>query len=67
MTELFNLVGESPSNVVGAYRGLVMLQETYNLDIIQMAAGTVSYHGEVFKVRILVFVFMKKNIKKTFL
>ena len=51
MTELFNLVGESPSNVVGAFRGLVMLQETYNLDIIQMAAGTVSYHGKVFKVR----------------
>ena len=52
MTDLFNLVGESSTtNVVGAYRGLVMLQETYQLDIMKMAEGTVSYHGQVFKVR----------------
>ena len=39
------------STLVGAYRGLVMLQETYNLDIIEMAKGRVSYKGKVFQVK----------------
>jgi hypothetical protein len=44
------MVGGSATNVVGAYRGLVMLQETYNLDILDMAKGRVSYKGKVFQV-----------------
>jgi len=38
--------------MVGAYRGLVMLQETYSLDIMEMADGRVSYKGKVFQVRV---------------
>ena len=36
--------------MIGAYRGLVMLQETYSLDIMEMAEGRVSSKGKVFQV-----------------
>ena len=48
------------STMVGAYRGLVMLQETYNLDIMEMAKGRVSYKGRVFQVKID-FLILEKN------
>ena len=50
MSYLDALAEHFDSNLVGAYRGLVMLQETYNLDILQMAKGRVSYKGKVFQV-----------------
>ncbi len=51
ITNLHNLLENSYTVMVGAYRGLVMLQETYRLDIMEMAEGRVSYKGKVFQVR----------------
>ena len=50
ITELHDLLENSYNVLVGAYRGLVMLQETYSLDIMEMAEGRVSYKGKVFQV-----------------
>ena len=48
---LFKMAGDNTAFVLGALRALAMLQETYNLDILDMAEGRVSYNGKVFQVR----------------
>ena len=53
--ELQTILGDSsPIYAIGAHRALSMLQETYNLNIMEMVNGRVSYKGKVFQVGELV-------------
>jgi hypothetical protein len=44
-------LGNQEDNLIGANRGLLMLQEAYDLNVLGMANGSVEYNGEVFRVR----------------
>ena len=48
---LVKMAGDNTGFVLGALWALAMLQETYNLDILEMAEGRVMYKGKVFQVR----------------
>jgi hypothetical protein len=49
-SKLFQTLGNVESNLAGSSRGLIMLQDTYNLDVIEMAKGKLHFNGKIFQV-----------------
>jgi hypothetical protein len=49
-SKLFQTLGNIESNLAGSSRGLIMLQDTYNLDVIEMAKGKLHFNGKIFRV-----------------
>jgi len=50
--DVLSKIRDPISNYIGAMRALMMLEDTYKLDILKMASGIVEYKGKTFQVRI---------------